>query len=122
MHATPPIKQTLELPENAKLVRQLLERDPALSRTRLADELCRRLKLRDAKGDRQIATAARALREMEAQGLVDLPAPAHPGPRSWSPQRLSQPVTPARGVPNRLEEVQTEAARGDGARAGAHLE
>ncbi|HEX9781407.1 MAG TPA: hypothetical protein VGA56_01595 [Opitutaceae bacterium] len=49
MHATPPIKQTLELPENAELVRQLLERDPALSR--------------------------------------------------------SQPVTPARRVANRLEEV-----------------
>ena len=101
-----PIKQTLELPGNAKLVRQLLERNPALTRTRLAEELCRRLKLRDRKGDWQIATAARALREMEAQGLVQLPAPAHAGPRSWSPSRLSQPVEPASAVPERLEAVQ----------------
>ena len=106
MQAAPPIKQTLELPENAKLVRQLLERNPALTRTGLAEELCRRLKLRDRKGDWQIATAARALREMEAQGLVQLPAPAHPGPRSWSPSRLPQPVTPASAVPERLEAVE----------------
>lgn len=106
MQAALPIKQTLELPENAKLVRQLLERNPALTRTRLAEELCRHLKLRDRKGDWQIATAARALREMEAQGLVQLPAPAHPGPRSWSPSRLSQPVEPASAVPERLEAVQ----------------
>jgi hypothetical protein len=106
MPAAPPIKQTLELPENAILVRQLLERNPALTRTRLAEELCRQLKLRDRKGDWQIATAARALREMEAQGLVQLPAPAHAGPRSWSPRRLEQRVKPASAVPERLEAVQ----------------
>lgn len=106
MQAAPPIKQTLELPENATLVRQLLERNAALTRTGLAEELCRRLKLRDRKGDWQIATAARALREMEAQGLVQLPASAHSGPRSWSPSRLTQPVEPASAVPERLEAVQ----------------
>lgn len=106
MPTAPPIKQTLELPENATLVRQLLERSPAVTRTRLAEELCRHLTLRDGKGDWQIATAARALREMEVQGLVQLPAPAHPGPRSWSPTRLAQPVTPASAVPEQLAAVQ----------------
>ena len=77
-----------------------------LSRTTLAKELCRRLDLRDYKGDWQVATAARALREMAEQGLVELPAPAHPGPHSWSPSRLPHAVERARAVPERLEEVQ----------------
>ena len=106
MQAPPPIKQTLELPENTTLVRELLERNPALTRTGLARELCRHLKLRDGKGDWQIATAARALREMEVQDLVQLPAPAHAGPRSWSPRRMAGPVEPASAVPERLEAVQ----------------
>lgn len=106
MQAAPPIKQTLERAENAKLVRQLLERNPSLTRTTLAKELCRRLDLRDHKGDWQVATAARALREMAEQGLVELPVPAHPGPQSWSPSRLSGPVARAGAVPERLEEVQ----------------
>ena len=106
MQAAAPIKQMLERPENTKLVRQLLERNPSLTRTTLAEKLCRRLDLRDYKGDWQVATTARALREMAEQGLVELPVPAHPGPPSWSPRRLPGPVERARAVPKRLEEVQ----------------
>jgi hypothetical protein len=105
MPAAPPIKQTLELPENGKLVREVLAANSSLTRTALAKELCRRLNLRDAKGDWQIATAARALREMEKQGLAPLPAPAHPGPHTWSASRLSRAVARPRAVPERLEEV-----------------
>ncbi|MBI4626977.1 MAG: DUF4338 domain-containing protein [Verrucomicrobia bacterium] len=87
-------------------MRELLAGNSSLSRTVLAKELCCRLTLRDAKGDWQIATAARALREMEKPGLVRLPLPAHPGPRTWSASRLPRAVARPKGVPERLEEVQ----------------
>lgn len=106
MRRAPPIKQTLELPENSKLLRRLLESNPALTRTALATELCRHLDLRDPKGDWQIATAAKALRQMEAQGLVRLPPPAHRGPRRWSPSRLSRAVARPSAMPERLDAVQ----------------
>lgn len=61
MQSTSSIKQTLAAPANTKLVIALLKADPAPSRNGLAKELCRRLELRDPKGDWQIATTSKAL-------------------------------------------------------------
>ena len=99
-----PIKQRLAQADNVALVHRLLGAQPAPSRTRLAQELCRRLELRDPKGDWQIGTTAKALRELEAAGLWTLPPPLVPRPQAWSnaPTRLPQRVPPARGVPSEL--------------------
>jgi hypothetical protein len=103
-----PIKQRLAQPDNITLVRQLLGAKPAPTRTQLAKQLCRRLDLRDPKGDWQLATTGKALRELEAQGHWTLPPPARPRPRasSSSPARLPRPVAAARGVPTQLEQIQ----------------
>ena len=62
-----PIKQRLAQPDNIALVRQLLGVKPAPTRSHLTQQLCRRLDLRDPKGDWQVATTAKALRELEAE-------------------------------------------------------
>ena len=97
------IKQRLSEPDNVKLVIALLERDRALSRHRLAKEICLRLGLTDGKGDAQIATTCKALRELQDQGLWTLPAPRSSTPRGWNPTRLNQPVAAAQDVPALLE-------------------
>ena len=63
MESTLSVKQTLSKPQNTKLVLTLLGAEPAPTRNGLAKELCRQLDLRDSKGDWQMATTSKALRE-----------------------------------------------------------
>jgi len=99
------VKQRLSQPENLQRVSDLLRRDPTLTRAQLSQELCRQLDLRDPKGDWQIATTARALRELEAQGRCQLPQPTVAGGREWSPTRLDHAVPAPSGVPRVAGEV-----------------
>jgi hypothetical protein len=99
------VKQTLATPENAKLVHLLLGAHPAPSRNQLAKALCDRLELRDAKGDWQIASTSKALRELEDQGLWHLPKPRTSGARAWHPTRLHRPVLGPTHLPELLQEV-----------------
>jgi hypothetical protein len=99
------IKQRLSLPETVKLITTLLGTDPALSRRSLAREICRRLDLKDSKGDWQMATTSRALRELHDQGRLTLPKPRSGGPYSWNPTRLHRPVAASGGVPEVLQEI-----------------
>lgn len=108
MQISPSVKQRLEQPENVKLVVSVLARTPALTRTGVVKELCRRLDLRDQKGDWQIGTTARALRDLEEQGYWKLPKAVIRRTRTWStaPTRLPQPVPAVSGVPEQLEQIQ----------------
>src|SRR5437870_221586 len=105
MQCSPSIKQRLLEPLNIKLVLRLLRADPAPSRNSLAKELCRRLDLRDSKGDWQMATTGKALRELQDQGLWKLPEPLFSGGRGWNPTRLNCGVPAPRGVPEVLQEL-----------------
>ncbi|MHB1308347.1 MAG: IS4/Tn5 family transposase DNA-binding protein, partial [Limisphaerales bacterium] len=100
------IKQTLARPENVRFITARLDDSAAPSRTLLARELCQRLELKDPKGDWQIATTCKALRDLEAQGLWQLPAPPRPGPGTWQPRRLGRPVPRPQAVPGRAEQIQ----------------
>jgi len=106
MQCTFSIKQRLAEPENLTLTRDLLRDTPGLTRAQLSQELCRQLDLRDPKGDWQIGTTAKALRDLEAQGLCQLPMPTVEGARSWNPTRLHRRIPAARDVPAAVEAVQ----------------
>ena len=101
------IKQRLEQPETVKLVRTLLANDPPPNRTQLAKEVCRRLNLRDPKGDWQFAGTALALRDLAMKGLWTLPEPLVPRHASgqWHPTRLSAPVPAPTGLPVELAQI-----------------
>ena len=105
MQSTSSVKQTLAAPENAQLVIALIQAQPAPSRNQLAKQLCRRLDLRDPKGDWQMASTSKALRELEQQGLWRLPEPRSPGARAWHPTRLNHPVPAPTQLPESLAEV-----------------
>ena len=105
MQSTSSVKQTLAEPENIKLVVALLKAEAPPNRNSLARELCRRLDLRDSKGDWQMATTSKALRELEAQGLWQLPSPLSRRSLAWHPTRLNHPVPMPVEVPELLQEV-----------------
>jgi hypothetical protein len=99
------IQQLLAQPKNTQLVVQLLEKKPAWSCTGLARELCRRLDLRDPKGNERLSTTRKALRDLEAQGYWTLPRSAGPAWPGWTPIRLKEAVKAATAVPKSVEEV-----------------
>ena len=105
MQSTSSVKQTLAEPDNIKLVVALLKAEAPPNRNGLARELCRRLDLRDSKGDWQMATTSKALRELEAQGLWQLPSPLSRRSSAWHPTRLNHPVPTPWEVPELLQEV-----------------
>ena len=105
MQRTLSIKLRLSQPQNLKLVGDLLGGDPSLSRAQLTREICHRLDLRDPKGDWQIATTAKALRDLEAQGLCQLPKPTVEGTRPWNPTRLNRRIQAPRDLPKAVEDV-----------------
>jgi len=105
MQLTWSVKQKLATPESTKLVNALLQNDPAPSRHGLAQELCRRLELSDAKGDWQVATTSKALRELADEGLWRLPQPRSRSVRGWQPRRLNHRVPVPLDVPEELPEV-----------------
>ena len=81
--------------------------DPPPNRTQLAKEVCRRLNLRDPKGDWQFAGTALALRDLAMKGLWTLPEPLVPRHASgqWHPTRLSAPVPAPTGLPVELAQI-----------------
>src|SRR2546426_4961425 len=106
MHTILSIKQRLAQPDNVQLVITLLKSDPAPTRADLTREICRRLDLRDPKGDWRIATTAKALRDLEAQGFWKLPEPLIRGSGEWNPTRLNHPVKGPVRVPQKFQDLQ----------------
>lgn len=105
MLAASSIKQRLCAPPGLTLVTSLLLSNPPPSRRQLTLEICRRLNLKDGKGDLQTATTNKALRELEDQGLWVLPEPRFSGVRSWSPTRLHRPVPAAGKLPGEIDQI-----------------
>jgi hypothetical protein len=61
--------------------------------------------LRDPKGNWQLSTTVKALRDLELQGLWKLPEAASLGPTEWNPTRLHKPVPAPTAVPAFAEDV-----------------
>jgi len=99
------LKHTLGLPENLHQIRQLLQ-DGCPHRTALADALCRHFAFLDARGQPQRGTCLKALRDLEREGHLVLPAARSTGNHAKpSPRRLAQAVPAPQGVPAAAGEV-----------------
>ena len=85
------IKRKLAQPESITVIRQILESDDELSRSAVAQRVCERLELRNARGRPQRAGCLKALRELERAGHFLLPT-ARQCPQRASPRRLGGPV------------------------------
>jgi len=99
------IKRTLSQPANLEWVGALLDGDPDLHRTAVAEAVCEQFGFHDPRGRAQWGGCLKALRELEAAGHFVLPPATRgkTGPRS--PRRLSAPVPPPTGVPAEVGQV-----------------
>ena len=93
------VKRTLSTPVALEQVRLLAAQ--AVHRTALAEQVCERFDLRDARGRTQRSTALKALRELERAGVLELPAPSF-APRRPRPRGLDAPVPAPLGVPSNV--------------------
>ena len=75
------------------------------TRTALVQEVCRRLDLRDPKGDWRVGTTMKALRDLAWQGWWTLPPATVRSSGKWNPTRLHRPVPAAVEVPGWAQEV-----------------
>jgi len=99
------INQVLRQPENTALVKSLLANPTVSTRAELVQEVCRRLDLRDPKGDWRVGTTLKALRDLESQGWWTLPQTTQRYSGKWEPTRLHRAVPAAVKVPARVQEV-----------------
>jgi hypothetical protein len=67
------VKERLSKPENVALIKDWLTRHKGAKRTQLARDMCEQLGLRDGKGELQLSSALKALRDLEGEGYWELP-------------------------------------------------
>jgi len=97
------VKETLR----ARLgtVRAELRQGEGQSRTKLAERLCGRLGLRNACGQARVGTTLRALRDLESEGQIELPAHQSALHEGWKLRRLDRAVPRPQEVPPRVDAV-----------------
>ncbi|MGN8160729.1 IS4 family transposase [Salinisphaera sp. SWV1] len=104
MEAQSQIKRTLSQPQALARVRALQATVAPAHRTALADRVCVEFGFIDGRGRGQRAGCLKALRALEREGALTLPAPCTaPGPRQA--RRLEAPVAPPQAVPAKLAEL-----------------
>ena len=98
------IKRTLTRPEAIELVRSVLDTNGSMSRTQLADQVCKHYGFFDARGTPQRSTCLKALRELARHDHFVLPVSLiEHGQRS--PRRLGEPIAAVEGVPAEAGDV-----------------
>jgi hypothetical protein len=106
MKATTSVKERLSTAESVRSITEWLAANKDGTRAGLAREMCERLGLRDGKGAWQVASAMKALRDLEAEGRWTLPAALSRGGRKWVPRQLEDAVPLPEGVPSRAEQIE----------------
>jgi len=76
------------------------------SRTRLAASLCRQFRFRDPRGELQVFSCLKALRDLEREGYFRLPPRQLEIVAQWQVRRLAERVPDPEGTPETVGEVQ----------------
>jgi hypothetical protein len=92
------IKRTLSTPANIETIRQLLANEDIRHRTDVAIRACKQFEFYDARGQLQVSSCAKALRQLEKAGHIILPGVQQRRARK-SPRRLSEAVSLPVDVP-----------------------
>lgn len=100
------IKQTLSAASSIESIQDLLKNQEIHHRTALATIICGQFDFYDARGQAQISSCLKALRDLEAAGHFSLPAAPGSRGKSKSPRRLPDRLPPLVDVPAQTGEVQ----------------
>ena len=99
------IKRTLSTPANIETIRQLLANEDIRHRTDVAIRACKQFNFTDARGQLQVSSCAKALRELEKAGHIILPGVQKKRAKK-SPRRLSQAVCLPVELPDTVGDIQ----------------
>ncbi len=100
------IKRNLSRPDVIKDIKKILSANEGLNQHQLAKILCREYDFYDARGKAQLGSCTKALKDLERQGLLTLPAPLRKTTGEWSPRRLDKAVPEAKDVPDEVTAIQ----------------
>ena len=99
------IKRTLSTPANIETIRQLLANEDILHRTDVAIRACKQFNFYDARGQLQVSSCAKALRQLEKAGHITLPGVQKKRAKK-SPRRLSEAVSLPVDIPEEVGDIQ----------------
>jgi hypothetical protein len=99
------IKRTLSTPANIDYIRQLLKNEDVPHRTDLATRACKQFEFYDARGQLQVSSCAKALRQLEKAGHIILPGVQKTRAKK-SPRRLSEAVSLPVDIPDEVGDIQ----------------
>ena len=99
------IKRTLSTAANIETIRQLLESEDILHRTDVALRACQQFNFYDARGQLQVSSCAKALRQLENAGHIILPGVSKKRARKSS-RRLSEAVSLPVDIPDEVGDIQ----------------
>ena len=99
------IKRTLSTPTNIETIRQLLANEDVRHRTDVAIRACKQFNFYDARGQLQVSSCAKALRQLEKAGHIILPG-VQKNRAKKSPRRLSEAVPQPVDVPDEVGDIQ----------------
>ncbi len=105
MHEQNQIAATLTSAGGTTRLKELLAQVGSASRTEFGRRVCQLFGFHDARGHPQLAGCMKALRALDADGHIQLPAPRHER-RRCRPRGLGRPVPEPQGVPARVDQVQ----------------
>jgi hypothetical protein len=98
------IKRNLGQPEVIEHIKNILA-DDRLNQHQLAKTLCQEYDFHDARDKPQLGSCSKALKDLERQGFLTLPAPRHQTTGGWNPRRLGKAVAEAKDVPVEVTEI-----------------
>ena len=99
------IKEALSESKKLATVKRKLGLKGTRSRTRLAASLCRQFRFRDPRGEFQVFSCLKALRDMEREGHFRLPPRQLEIVSHWRARRLAERVPDPEGVPETAGDV-----------------
>jgi hypothetical protein len=99
------IKEALSDPAALLVVKRKLGSKGTCSRTRLAASLCQQFRFRDPRGELQVFSCLKALRDLEVKDHFRLPPRQLNIVSHWRPRRLAGPVPEPQGVPEAAGDV-----------------
>jgi len=99
------IKRTLSKPANIEYIRHLLKNEDLRHRTDLATRACKQFEFYDARGQLQLSSCAKALRQLEGAGHIILPGIQRERAKKLS-RRLAEPVSLPVNVPHEVGDVE----------------
>lgn len=99
------IKKTLSQPKAIEQIKNILDKNADINRTKLSDLICDHFNFYNPRGERQRSGCIKALRKLEQDGFFVLPIPCKTVTGKINPRRLAEPVPEPQKVPDEVGKI-----------------